>query len=311
MSRICTTLLAIACLGCGDSEKKANPTGKLGIIDPAAEVDTGPAAPDLRYERFPTAVEALERILSRTRPRVVGFGEFHQQQETVGFVSTLERFSDTLLPALAGRTSDLIVEAWVSEGGCGASEAAVVQEVEQISKRPATTETENIALLKRARQLGLQPHILQMSCEDYERVHSGDAGLDYVAMLELVASRLAEKSKAVLAARGAQSTDKLIAVFSGAIHNDVEPSEDFASFAFGAALRDAAAGRYVEVDLYVPEFVLASESAREEPWFPLIERLASPDHAALIERGPDSFIVLFPKGVLAAEPQRKEKVHEP
>jgi hypothetical protein len=298
---IAAVTIALACSACGDDRPTAEPTDPQRVA-PETDRDTGARqrAAGLRYERFPNAVAAVEQILARTEPRVVGFGEFHQQRDTAAYVSTLERFSSSVLPAVAGRTSDLIVEAWVSEGNCGATEQAVVEEVEQISERPETTEDENLTLLKRAKQLGVRPHILEMSCEDYRRVHRGDAGVDYVAMLELVAQRLEHKGKAVLAERGNTAAGKLIALFCGAIHNDLAPGEDFAGFAFGKALGRAAAGKYVEIDLYVPEFVLASESARDEPWFPLIGQLASTEEAALIERGPGSYIVLFRKGVLAS-----------
>jgi hypothetical protein len=292
--------IALTSVACGDDRPPAE-TAAGQQADDKTGADTGSPPPkvELRHERFPNAVAAVEQILTRTEPRVVGFGEFHQKHGTAAYVSTLERFSGSVLPALAGRTTDLIVEAWVSEGRCGATEKAVVEEVEQISERPETTEDENLALLKRAVQLGVRPHILEMSCEDYRRVH-GDAGVDYVAMLELVSERLEHKGKAVLAERGDNAAGQLIALFSGAIHNDVAPGEDFAGFAFGKALGRAAAGKYVEIDLYVPEFVLASESARDEPWFPLIGQLASTEEAALIERGPGSYIVLFRKGVLAS-----------
>jgi len=298
------TVALLLIVGCGENKQPPDPDVR-DAIDSATVVDTGPAPPSLRHERYPDALTAVEQVLARTKPRVVGFGEFHQQQGTAAIRSTLERFSHSLLPALAPRTSDLVVEAWISEGGCGATEKAVVEEVEQISKRPEKTEDENLILLKRAKQLGVAPHILEMSCKDYERVHGGDAGVDYVAMLELVSQRLEAAGKQLLAAGTGEAGGKLIAVFSGAIHNDVAPAEDFASFAYGSALREAAAGRYVEIDLYVPEFVLASKSARDEPWFPLIGELASPDGAFLIERGPGSYIVLFRKGVLAAEPPDK------
>jgi hypothetical protein len=253
--------------------------------------------PELPHEYFPTALAAIEKILAETEPRVVGFGEFHQKRGTEAYLSTLQRFSEALLPVLAQRTSDLIVEAWVSTGKCGETEKQTVAEVEQISDRPAATENENIVLLKRARSLGVKPHILEMSCDDYKVVHGGDAGVDYVAMLELVARRLEQKSLAVIGKRPAGDPKKLIALFTGAIHNDVAPAEDWKTFAIGPALARAAGGKYVEVDLFVPEFVLGSDSARHESWYPLVERLASPDRATLIRRGERSYIVVMRKGV--------------
>lgn len=226
------------------------------------------------------------------KPLVIGFGEYHQTEATRDVRSTIERFSATILPAIASGTSDLVVETWVSEGGCGEAERAVVSEVEQISGRPAQTEDENLAMLRRAKELGINPHILKMECADYEKVHRGDGGIDYVEMLELVARRLGEKTVSTLNGRP-PGDDRMIAVFCGAIHNDVSPAGDFETFTFAPVVEAATGGRYVEVDLYVPRFVLASESAREEPWFPLFERLAATGGTHLIEISTDSFMILL------------------
>jgi len=241
---------------------------------PAAPADAVHAAPS--HRSFPDAASALVALLDEQRPKAVGFGEFHQTVGTVAVRSTLERFTGSLLPVIAARTSDLVVETWVSQGDCGETERAVVAQVEAVSRRPDRTEDENLALIRRAKELGIRPHILEMECADYDRVHGVDGGLDYVAMLELVAGRIEEVVATALAARRPEEdARKMLAIYCGAVHNDLAPAPDWEAFSFGPGLRERIGGRYLEVDLYVPEFVEASESAKEEPWYQLVVSLAS------------------------------------
>jgi hypothetical protein len=62
-------------------------------------------------------------------------------------------------------------------------------------------------------------------------------------------------------------------------------------------MKELGYGPYAEVDLLVPEFVAQSTLARDEAWFPLVTKIASPDHVALIERGGGAYIILLRKGV--------------
>jgi hypothetical protein len=292
-------LAGLVALGCGeDHSRPAERRSAPATAKKAAPREKQPPA-ELPHRYYPSATAALEAVLSEESPRLIVFGELHQTDETAGVRSTIERFASELLPAIADRTSDLVVEAWVSEGDCGEEEKQVVSEVERISRRPDKTEDENIELLSRAKELGVRPHILQMSCEDYRAVR-GDGGLDYAAMLELVAERLGAKAREVLG-RGAGDAGRreLVAVFGGEIHNDLQPPDDFAGFTFAPQLRRELNGGLIEVDVLVPEFVEAGESSREKPWYELAIEKASPDKILLIERGPGSYLIVMKKGVRA------------
>ena len=130
-------------------------------------------------------------MLERTRPEIIGFGEFHQQSGTGNVLSSLTRFTEALLPLMAAELSDLVVETWVSTGSCGKAEKAVTREVNEVTDRPEATEDETIALIKRAAGLGIRPHVLKLTCKDYETLR-GDAGVDYLKLLELVGRRWSE-----------------------------------------------------------------------------------------------------------------------
>jgi len=52
-------------------------------------------------------------------------------------------------------------------------------------------------------------------------------------------------------------------------------------------------GKYVEIDLIVPEFAEADQVTREQPWFPLV--LAAKQALLVYERGERSFVVILPR----------------
>jgi hypothetical protein len=298
-------LLAASCR-CGE-EPPPPAAGK-----PDAGPDAGPAAPapELTYRQFDDEAQALAAVLDSARPRVIGFGEYHQLTRTSDTMSAIARFADALVPVLAGRASDLVVETWFSAGGCGKVEKQVVAEVDEVSERPAETADETVLLLRRAKALGVAPHILSVSCAEYEKVLGADGGLDYLAFLELVARRLGDAAAEAIAKRPAAAPPGIVAIYGGAMHNDVAPRAGFEGVSFAARMRELGAGAYVEIDILVPEFVAESSLAKEEPWFPLVARLASKDRVALIDRGDGAYIILLKKGV-ANPPHRSSATVSP
>ena len=266
----------------------------------STKISKAVAAKDLKHRYFLSAREALAEVIQNTSPSVVGLGEYHQTAKTVKTLSALERFRVDLLPVLAPGTSDLILETWLSEGNCGATEKTVTGQVSQVSQRPDETENETLRLLKSARRLGIKPHILEMRCTDYDRVIK-DGGVDYFEMLNLVARRLEDKAEALFAQ---SNNKKMKIIYSGAIHNDLAPDDDFAEFTYAPKVARAAkrlGGKFVEIDLYVPEFIETSETAKLETWYSQFVALASKDKAVLIELSESSFIIGFRRGVSASK----------
>jgi hypothetical protein len=266
----------LASTACGDKGSGASPEPVQGpeiSLKPQAKPEPPKKAPKPRLDvrLFASADKALEYVLHKSRPLVVGFGEFHQHTGTVDTLSALKRFTDTMLPVMAARTSDLVVETWVSTGNCGQNEKRVTKDVSEVSKRPEATETETVKLIKKAEALGVQPHVLELQCNDYAKVLV-DGGVDYLAMLELVGKRLGEKAKKALVYRDAQKAEKpkedkketgapkMVALYGGAVHNDAEPEETWKTVTFGKELKQFSSERYVEIDLYVPEFIQDSDA---------------------------------------------------
>ena len=309
--------LVLMAVACGETAPEPDPKPPSENIwgpepkpeEPAEDTGKVEAQPgDLPAESFATLGEAMQHILEEAKPRVIGFGEVHQLEGTVKFESSVERFTKWVVPELAGKTSDLVVETWVNLGVCGEQEAAVHKDLDETTERPETTESEVVRLLKRAEQLGVRPHILEFECKDYEALLEKDSEVDYFEMLGLITRELEQRSAKLVAAPAPDGKpSRAISVYGGAIHNDIEPHEELAQFSFAAALDKASAGRYVEVDLLVPEFLETSEPFKAEPWYPQFARLASADKVTVIKRAERSYVVAMRKGVVAAPPPRQSE----
>lgn len=327
--------LTVFLLGCGNAPPPATatPEGEAGpAIDPRSGdpelVDAGAPAPvaelvpesldgyagegdyleweGISYQMFPTAKHALAAIIKTRQPRTIGFGEYHQTDETAHIRSALARFTADLLPLASSVLSDLVVETWIPEG-CGEVETAVTKQVAEVTERPAEAENETVTLLKAATAYGVQPHVMKVGCEDYQSVFMADGNVDFYVMLQVVGKLLGQKTAQVLvyrlreAKQKHQPYDRAIAVYGGAVHNDVDPAEGWAPVSFGTviapAVENATGGSYIEVDLCVPEFLESNELVKDEAWLPLIVEQASKDEAILIKLADDSYKIVFRKGV--------------
>jgi hypothetical protein len=259
---------------------------------------------------YPSASAALEPFL-RDAAGVVAFGEIHQDRRGPRTRSSLARFTDDVLPALAARASHLIVETWVTTGACGAVEARVTEDVARTTARPAATETEIVRLLRRAKELGVAPHVLSVSCDEYgflvggaaapvdgaAALADGDATLvDYDRLLTLTRRHLARAIEQALALPRAP-VRPLVLVYGGALHNDLYPDPALAAYAFGQSIYALTRGDYREVDLVVPELAARLPALRAEPWYAVWRRRAPSDPTATwaIVRSPASVVVVFPR----------------
>jgi hypothetical protein len=237
-------------------------------------------------------------IDTEPRPRVIAFGELHARTDRPVARSALARFT-ALVPALAARTSDLVIETWIPDPRCGRDGAAASRRVDTALRRPATTQDELGALATAARQAGIQPHALRLSCADQRRIAPVGGELDAERLLAVMTRELARVTSSAVRHRarparpGAGPARSLVAVYGGALHNDLEPYASVAAWSIGPELDALTAGRYLEIDLYVPEYAELDALARTEPWFPLLADAG--DHAIVVERRPRSFLVILPR----------------
>jgi hypothetical protein len=261
-----------------------------------------PAAPELRTRVIPSVNDAIQELLSR-QPRVVAFGEIHQTTNSLRVPSSLKHFEDEIFPVVAPRASDLVVETWVTEGKCGKTEKAVMKDVQKTTERPVQTEDEVVTLLKRAKAAGVKPHILSVSCKEYEAIYQGKKGVDYDALLRMTSEKLESGVREVLGKPGAGGDARAVVVYGGALHNDLAPPEGMSAYAFGESLSRTVGGKYLEIDLYVPEYVEKQKTLRAEPWYRAYKKAVRRGQAVMIERSNDSYVIVFPR----AQPRKKRR----
>lgn len=297
-------VLAVAC-----SKSESKPSEPEASKQPAAS-DAAPAVdPGLpEHAILPSAKEAFALILEQT-PRVLGIGEYHQTLDTAHIESALATFEAELLGSLDGYASDLVIETFIPTGACGAAEKVVTETVRKETKRPETVEDELTRLIKHTRKLGIDPHILTMTCQDFEGMLV-DGEVDFVEKLLWVTRELARVTNSIVTYRDELDKTRkdydpdrsLVVVYSGAHHNAVVPQEGLADFSYVSRLVEAV-DDYIEVDLYVPEFVEGKKTAQAEAWYPLLKK-ADKDHVLLYERSPQSYVILLQRDRVASKARK-------
>jgi hypothetical protein len=239
---------------------------------------------------YPSAAAAVQALLAGA-PRMVAFGEYHQQKKTAKIPSALKHFTREILPALrASGATDLVAETWITTGSCGEVERKSVSQVDKVSKRPATTENEVVTLLRRAKESGIEPRILQVACKDYQAIFANER-VDFDRLLRLTRDQLETQIRTALQRPGS----RLVISYGGAIHNDLHPPAELAPYAFGEAVARAVDGHYLEIDLYVPEYIEKDTSIRQEPWYRQYRRAYRANLVIVIERSPGSYALVFPR----------------
>jgi hypothetical protein len=276
----------------------------------------GPLDPTPSTHTFATAVEAVQAALAGSTGGVVAFGELHQTRDTAGIPSALKRFETDILPAVADRLSHLVIETWVTTGRCGEAEKAVTADVEKTTQRPASTESEIETLIRIARERGITPRILSISCADYEAMRPAGGGINYDRTLRVTARALEGAIVRAVGEAGGRSGGapssegpRMVAVYGGALHNDLVPDPELAAYSFAPRVLAATLGRFLEIDLVVPEYATGSSVTQAQPWWRAYRRARAGRRAAvLIRRSARSYVVVFPFHVAPAA--RGESPHD-
>jgi hypothetical protein len=231
-------------------------------------------------------------------PRVLAVGEAHAQSEGPKASST-RRFMDGLLPQLAPRATDLVIELWLANGSCGKVEKKVAQQQSAVTApQAAGNQNEFLELGQRAKALGIMPHALVPSCEQYQKI-AGAGAADIEEMLRMIKSVTEHDIEELLSKR---APDRLVVAYGGAMHNDLAPRAGREDFSFGPELQKASAGHYVELDLVIPEQIKDSEAWRGLPWYSHYSRDKAGSDAYLYSWAPHAYALLFPKTEVAPAP---------
>ena len=258
--------------------------------DPArpAKVDAAAAAESMTRE-FDRDEDAFDVVL-KDDPAILAIGEAHAQRGAT-VASSTKRFTSELLPMLAGRASDLLVELMLPPKGCN-KEVATAHSVQApvVTQQAETNKSEYALMGDAARKVGIVPDALRPSCDDLAMVN--DAGDEAIARsLEMIARLTTAQGKKMLEHRGA----KMIVTYGGALHNDASPPPARASWSYGPALSKEVAGKYVELDVYVPDFITEDETWKKQPWFAEWQSHKSSGKALLITLAPKNYVLVLKK----------------
>jgi hypothetical protein len=228
-------------------------------------------------------------------PRVLGVGEAHAQKAAPGVASATRRFGERLLPNLKGRSSDIVIELLLASGRCGKQrEEAVAERQKPVTEPQAkTNQNQFVTLGMVAKSYSIEPHALEPTCEEYQAVL--DAGPDDIArLLTLVTDTTTREVEKVLSRPGSNPAE-IVVVYGGALHNDASPTPERAAWSFGPHFEQRTGGRYVELDLIVPEFIKDTEAWRALPWYAHYDVARDGASAILFRPLPHSFVLIFPR----------------
>lgn len=276
--------------GANSSGAGSGTTGPVVASSTAAPAASSKAAKvPLQRWSFATPALALGPIFER-KPRVIGFGETHAPKGAT-VASSTARFRDVLLPALAPKSSAIILELWFTLPQCNQKQVAQVASAQREVTKHQAEENQNefVDLFKKSVKLGLKSHVLVPTCDDYGRILDAGAG-DIATMLELIARLAGEKGEKL----SVDPDGMPVLLYGGAIHNDLEPANGRGTFSFGPRLDNSTGHRYVEVDLIVPEFVGNDEIWQGQPWYGMFDPKEKRTETLLLEVHKNSFVLVFP-----------------
>ena len=111
-------------------------------------------------------------------------------------------------------------------------------------------------------------------------------------MLTTVASASTRNLEALLKLR---APNALLLAYGGALHNDLAPRKGREQWSFGPRIAEVTRGKYVELDLIVPEYVKDTDSWRAFPWYSAYSQVKGKHGALLYTLAPHSFVLIFPR----------------
>jgi hypothetical protein len=292
MSRTRIVLL-FAVLGCGrpSGNTTAAATASATPIAPAK----GHAVPcgELACAQYTLATEAFADA-TVGNPLVLGIGEVHAPKGAA-VPSAARRFTDDLLPTLAGHASDLLLELMMPPSGCVDASVEVRMEQKVVTSHQAeTNQSEYVAMGERARALGIVPDLLRPDCGDIAAMRGANDGAIGGTLETIV--RLTSRQAERLVMRDAQSDadrGKMVVIYGGALHNDLAPRPELARWSYGPEIDAFLHGRFISIDLVVPEFIGDDETWRSLPWWPYYDPERLGRKTTLFRIGQRSFVLIF------------------
>lgn len=228
---------------------------------------------------------------------MIAVGETHAQKSAPKVMSATRRFGEQLLPALKGRAKGIVIEFVVPEKRCDEKEAEKVRERQEAVTKPQaeTNQNEFVTLGFAAKKFEIFPLALVPTCDELKSVLASGEG-DIAAMLALIADLTFRETSGFLD-RG--DPNRAVITYGGLLHNDLVPRPGREDWTFGPRLKERSAGRYVEIDLIVPEFIKPEEPWLSLAWYPHYSAERDAAHAVLFQPTPGSYVLVFPRTPVA------------
>jgi hypothetical protein len=275
------------------SEQRASANVALPSANAPEPATTAPSLPGgtpcgpLECLKFPDAAAALRALLT-LKPKLLALGEAHALAGAANVKTATERFETELLPLLAAAgASKLLLELVEPPRKCEAETAAVKQvQKPVVEAHQPENQDRFIRLGNAANKLGVVPFVLEATCGEFAEVRR--AGADGIAALLTLIARKSEVLLRKMVNSG--GPEAWYVAYGGALHNDVAPDDPFA---FGSALNAFTGGRYIGLDLIVPEYISNTPVWQALPWYPHFDATAAHRDVTLFKVGPESFVLVF------------------
>lgn len=296
-----------SCTASGPSAASAEPSTSAPVAATSAPASaSAPAATalptgsfacgEMTCEAFATPEAAFDHILEKDKPLVLAFGESHAQKGAEAIKSTTARFTDQFLPKLEGKAASMVLELWVADPKCSKEKVKEVEtkQKEVTQNQAETNQNEFVKLGEKSKSLGIVPFILRPTCEEYDKVRK--AGDDAIfEMLTIITKHMREKTTKLFDEAKKKAPGKMVLTYGGSMHNDRAPKQGFEEWSFAADLDKLAGGKYVELDLVVPEFIKDNAAWKNLRWFGAYDAERFADSTILITTGPGAYVLVFPR----------------
>jgi hypothetical protein len=247
-------------------------------------------------------------------PLVLGIGEAHAQAGSEGVQTTAARFSEQLLPLLAGRASHIIVELLRANPACTAAARPLERAQKPVTEgQSKNNQSDYVQIGVRAKELGIEPFLLTPSCAEFQAI--ADAGEDAIPMTLATIARITTRMvKGALLQNHKAGRESIVLAYGGALHNDLQPSDlaradlgastplSEASFRYGDELNQFTRGRYIALDLVVRELIRDNAAWRALPWYAAFDPHLHPESYIVLRTSPQSYVLFFPGTAPRTEP---------
>ncbi|OGB90261.1 hypothetical protein A2625_02930 [candidate division WOR-1 bacterium RIFCSPHIGHO2_01_FULL_53_15] len=229
--------------------------------------------------------DAFSQVL-RSNPEALGVGEYHPTESAPAADPAIKFFADPAVLNLLKqhRYSDLVIETWTTDGKCH-EEKVIMNKLD----RPDNIIAKIDRLIRNSKNTAINPHIMKISCSDFNLILIGPEIVDYPGLLSLMREKMMQNAQGLLAKKS-----KFV-LYGGALTNDLFPNPGDRNFTYGEQLAQATINRYVEVDLLVPEFIQNDEGIKKQSWYKTYLKSAPKNKVIMFNPKPNQFIIILPR----------------